>query len=95
MLCVFVSNRLINIYKKVNEIRSVLSYFTFRQWSFDNDNMVAVWDALDIRDKRLFNFDINQISWEYFCQASPLGLRVYFLNDDVETLPEARKKWKK
>lgn len=91
----YVPNRLLDIYKKIDQVSDIIFYFVFQQWTFDNDNMMAVWNNLDPRDKKLFNFDINQICWEYFCQANYLGLRVYFLNDDIDTLPEARKKLKK
>lgn len=90
-----IPNRLLKIYKKIDQVRHILAYFALRQWTFINDNVLALWDTLDSQDKDLFNFDINQLSWEYFSQAHCLGLRVYLVKDDIHTLPVARKKWKK
>lgn len=73
----------------------MLLYFGKRQWTFVNDNVQELWNTLDSRDKELFNFDIDQLSWDYFSQAHCLGLRIYLLKDDVHTLPAARIRWKR
>jgi len=89
------SNRLMNIYKKIDKVRNILEYFAKTEWTFTNDRVMALWDTLNSQDKELFNFDINQLSWDYFSQAHCLGLRVYLVKDDIHTLPAARKKWEK
>ncbi|XP_025206497.1 fatty acyl-CoA reductase wat-like [Melanaphis sacchari] len=86
---------LMNIYKKIDKVSDILAYFANTEWTFINDRLVALWDTLDSRDKELFNFDIHQLSWDYFCQAHCLGLRVYLIKDDIHTLPAARKRWQK
>lgn len=73
----------------------ILYYFADREWIFSNKNVIKLWDNLDSHDKELFNFDVHQISWDFFCQALCLGLRVYLIKDDICTLPAARKKWQK
>lgn len=89
------SNRLTKIYNKFNEVSDKLAYFANRNWKFSNNRTLELWETLDNRDKEIFNFDINQISWEYFSQAHCLGLRVYLVKDDLKTLPAARKKWER
>lgn len=91
----FVLNRLLKIYKKIDKVRDILAYFSNKEWTFVNDRIIKLWETQDSQDKELFNFDVNQISWEYFAQAHCLGLRVYLVKDDIHTLPEARKKWDK
>ncbi|XP_001946873.2 fatty acyl-CoA reductase wat [Acyrthosiphon pisum] len=86
---------LMNIYNKIDKVSDILAYFTGKEWTFPNNRLLALWDTLDGRDKELFNFDIHQLSWDYFCQAYCLGLRVYLVKDDIHTLPAARKKWEK
>lgn len=87
--------RLQNIYRKIDKISDILYYFADKEWTFNNKNVLRLWDKLDGRDKELFNFDVHQLSWDYFCQAHCLGLRVYLTKDDIHTLPAARKKWQK
>lgn len=83
------------IYKKIDKVRDILAYFSDKEWTFTNKNILALWETLNSQDKELFNFDIHQLSWEYFSQAHCLGLRVYLVKDDIHTLPAARKKWEK
>lgn len=86
---------MLKIYKKIDKVRDILAYFANKEWTFVNDRLMMLWQTLDSQDKELFNFDVNQISWEYFSQAHCLGLRVYLVKDDIHTLPAARKKWEK
>lgn len=79
----------------MDKIRDILAYFCDKHWTFKNDNLQNLWKTLDDQDKELFNFDIDQMSWEYYCEALCLGLRVYLVKDDIHTLPAARKKWQK
>lgn len=95
MLVVCVPNSLGKIYKKIDKVRDILAYFSNKEWTFTNNNILALWETLNSQDKELFNFDIHQLSWEYFSQAHCLGLRVYLVKDDIHTLPAARKKWEK
>lgn len=84
-----------NIYKKIDLAKDTMTYFFDKQWTFMNNNTLALWDTLNSLDKELFNFDINQLQWDQFCRAHLLGLRVYLLNEDIDTLPAARKKFHK
>lgn len=86
---------LLKIYKKIDKVSDILAYFSNKEWTFINDRLLKLWDSQDNQDKELFNFDVSQISWEYFAQAHCLGLRVYLVKDDIHTLPAARKKWEK
>ncbi|XP_050422306.1 fatty acyl-CoA reductase wat-like [Adelges cooleyi] len=86
---------LLKIYKKIDKVRDILAYFSDKEWTFINDRTLKLWDTLDSQDKELFNFDIHQLSWEYFSQAHCLGLRVYLVKDDIHTLPSARKRWER
>lgn len=87
--------RLMNMYKKLNQAKDTLNYFIEKQWTFMNNNTFTLWNSLNSHDKELFNFDINQLCWDQYGQANFLGLRVYLLNEDIDTLPAARKKLKR
>lgn len=79
----------------MNNVRDILQYFRIRVWTFKNNNTQSLWDNLSEKDKELFFFDMSNLSWEYFLQAMCLGLRVYLVNDDIYTIPAARKKWQR
>lgn len=89
------SNRLLKIYKKIDKVIDILKYYSNKEWTFTNNRVLELWETLNSQDKELFNFDIYQLSWDYFSQAHCLGLRVYLVKDDIHTLPEARKKWER
>lgn len=89
------SNRLLKIYKKIDKVIDILKYYSDKEWTFTNNRVLELWETLNSQDKELFNFDIYQLSWDYFSQAHCLGLRVYLVKDDIHTLPEARKKWER
>lgn len=84
---------LTNIYKKLDKFTDTMTYFANRIWTFKNDNTQALWRSLSEKDKKLYFFDMAQMSWEFHAQALCLGLRVYLLKDDIDTLPKARRKW--
>ncbi|XP_065213885.1 fatty acyl-CoA reductase wat-like [Planococcus citri] len=86
---------LTKIYKKMNDVREILTYFRSRNWVFKNHNTQELWQSLSNEDKQLFFFNMTDFSWEYFLQAMCLGLRVYLVNDDIHTLPEARIRWRR
>lgn len=76
-------------------MEDILDYFRRRNWTFKNTNLQQVWVDLSPTDKKLYNFNMSQMSWEYYLQALCLGLRIYLLKDDIYTLPVARKKWRR
>jgi len=87
------ARRLTNIYKKLKKASSALVFFANKQWDFHDDNVRALWDDLSEADKKVFFFDIKQMSWDYYAQACGIGLRLYLVKDDLHTLKNARIKW--
>ncbi|XP_050540836.1 fatty acyl-CoA reductase wat-like isoform X3 [Daktulosphaira vitifoliae] len=83
------------IYQKTKKASEALVFFAHRQWDFRNDNTQALWSELSESDKDKFFFDMNTMSWDYYARACALGLRLYLVKDDINTLKAARKKWKK
>lgn len=78
--------------KKAN---SALVFFANKQWEFCDSNTNALWRDLSEADKKLFFFDIKEMSWDYYAQACAIGLRLYLVKDDLHTLKDARIKWEK
>lgn len=85
--------RLGKIYDRLSKVGDTLEYFATQEWKFTNYNVQNLWKEMTPEDQSIFFFDMEQMSWRYQTEALCLGLRVYMLKDDVDTLPKARKKW--
>lgn len=86
---------MLKLYKKVNKFTFVLSYFTTNSWKFTNDNVQALWGDISDADKRVFPFSMKDFDWDDYFQTQMLGLRTFFVKDDLSTLPQARTKWRR
>lgn len=86
---------MLKVYKKVNKFTFVLSYFTTNSWKFTNDNVQGLWEEISEADKRVFPFSIKELDWDDFFQTQMLGLRTFIIKDDLSTIPQARKKWRR
>lgn len=84
---------MVKVYKKIYKFSRILSYFSMRRWNFKNDNVKSLYLLQTEKDKIMFNFDIKTVDWDQYLNNYIKGARVYFLKDDMSSLPEARKKW--
>uniref|UniRef100_A0A8D9E442 Fatty acyl-CoA reductase CG5065 n=1 Tax=Cacopsylla melanoneura TaxID=428564 RepID=A0A8D9E442_9HEMI len=84
-----------SVYTKLSKVADTLEYFAGRTWDWNNENVQKLWEQLSPEDQEMFFFDMGQMDWEYHAEALCLGLRLYLVNDDLSTLPAARKKWQK
>lgn len=50
---------------------------------------------MSLADKQAFPIDSADIDWKEFHNQMILGLRLYMFKEDMDTLPEARKRLKK
>lgn len=86
---------LLKVYKKINKFGEVIAYFGLKEWKFKNNNVQQLWKSLTPDDKKLFTFDMKELSWAKFMETHCLGLRMYLVKDDLSTLPQARKRWQR
>ncbi|XP_034951190.1 fatty acyl-CoA reductase wat-like [Chelonus insularis] len=94
-LCMGKRARLLKVYKKIHRFMDVLNYFSTQEWKFGNDRMNSLVDKRDPRDKTLFFCDIKSLVWDLYFKTYLRGIRVYLIKDPLETLPEARIKWRR
>ncbi|KAG7201486.1 hypothetical protein KM043_004245 [Ampulex compressa] len=87
--------RLWKIYEKVHKFTKVISYFCTRQWTFRNDNVQAMWLRLSKGDQQIFRFSMRGFDWTSYFTTYLRGIRIYLMNDDLETLPESKIRWKR
>ena len=82
-------------YKKINKFNSAISYFSSQQWRFSNDTVIKLWERMNPADREIFNFNIDNLDWESYLKHMIPGMRVYLVNDPMETLEEGRAKYRK
>lgn len=81
------------VYRKIHKFSTVISYFSTREWVFRSGNVQRLVAKMSERDRKIFFCDLNDLDWDFFFQSYLRGVRVYLIQDPMETLPEARKKW--
>ncbi|KAJ3641733.1 hypothetical protein Zmor_028214 [Zophobas morio] len=79
--------------KQIAEQVSVLSYFTVREWNFDDDRFMNLWKKMGDEDKKIFPFYVNTMDWNKYLSNCILGIRLLF-KDPISTLPHAKAKFK-
>lgn len=85
--------RMLRTYKKIHKFMHVIEYFSMRQWDFHTKNTFQLWSNMNPKDKKLFFFDMRQLNWDSFLEFYFRGIRQYLLNDPIESVPDALKRW--
>lgn len=82
-------------YRKIHKFSAVISYFCCQDWQFRNHNVRKLWDKMNSMDRKVFDFDMQKLTWEQFFRTYMRGLRVYILGDPLDTLPQSRVRYVK
>ncbi|XP_035723735.1 fatty acyl-CoA reductase wat-like isoform X1 [Vespa mandarinia] len=82
--------RLLNIYRKIHKLTNVMNFFARNQWEFTNDNVLKLWNKLSVVDKNKFFFNISDLDWDSYFLTYCKGVRVFVLNDPLETVNDAK-----
>ena len=70
----------------------MFDFFFTRHWVFISSNSVKLWSKLSDRDRLTFNYDVKNIDWPTYFENYVLGTRQYILNENIDTVPEGKKK---
>jgi fatty acyl-CoA reductase len=81
-------------YRRLDKTMDLLSYFSMDSWSFEQDNVLELWDQMGKEDKKMFKFSMEDVDWVKYGQDSTLGARMYLLKETPDTIPKAKKKLK-
>ena len=84
--------RLLDAYQKLHKLAEVLSYFSTQEWTITNDNVWYLWNKLPDKDKKMFDFDLNNIDWQQYYHQHCVGIRKFILKEGPESIPYAKKK---
>ncbi|XP_044764580.1 uncharacterized protein LOC123321141 [Coccinella septempunctata] len=89
--------RMVNIYKKIHKFSLLLSYFSLREWKMHNKNLQDLWSGLSDKDKEIFEFSMapEDFNWNSYISILGGGVRLYLLKDKMETIPAAKRKYKR
>lgn len=85
--------RMLKTYKKIHKFMNVIEYFSMREWDFETTRVTNLWASLSHMDQKLFFFDMRQLNWDHFLEYYFCGIRQHLLNDPVDTVPAALKRW--
>lgn len=91
----FTIYRLRKAYAKIDKFNSVISYFLSQQWRFCNDAVINLWERMNPADREIFNFNIDDLDWESYLKHMIPGMRVYLMNDPLDTIEKGREKYRK
>ncbi|KAK3928853.1 Fatty acyl-CoA reductase wat [Frankliniella fusca] len=82
-------------YKKIHKFSAVIAHFATNEWTFKNDNVHKLWDKMTPVDRKIFEFNCKNLRWEQYFTTYMKGLRVYLLEDPLDTLPQGKVKYRK
>ncbi|KAL2741576.1 fatty acyl-CoA reductase wat-like isoform X2, partial [Vespula squamosa] len=88
-------SRLLRMYNKIHQMSSVLGYFSTKEWMYRNEKWNELMRKLTSEDRELFFCDMKDLIWSNYFPRYFLGVREYILKDPIETLPQARLKWRR
>lgn len=76
-------------YERIRQMTKTLTPFTSNQWRLSDANVCALYDNLQLADKRVFEFNIKAIDWTSYISNYIIGARIYTLKDMPENVPRA------
>lgn len=86
--------RVQELYRKIKKYSDVIFFFTHKKFDFEHKNVPKLYEKLDERDKKLFNFDMEKLDWKKYVQDNVIGIRVILMKDPLTSIPEAKKRQK-
>lgn len=78
-------------YRKIHKFSEVISYFSLKSWTFNDNNTRSLTQKLSKLDQTLFRFDLTKLNWNEYFKKHVIGIRMYIIKDQLETLSEGRK----
>ncbi|XP_014479565.1 PREDICTED: fatty acyl-CoA reductase 1-like [Dinoponera quadriceps] len=86
---------LLKVYKKIHIFSEVIAFFSTRQWEFQNNAVIKLWDRLNPVDREIFNFNMRDVDWEEHLKNIIYGIRIYIFKETREISEEAIVKYRR
>ncbi|XP_054260769.1 fatty acyl-CoA reductase wat-like [Macrosteles quadrilineatus] len=88
--------KLKKVYTKIYNVnKNLMPYCVDHDIVFTANNVDRLWETLDPLDKKLFLYDLRQLDWDYFWLQGLKGMRVYLINEPMDTVPQGIKHYRK
>ncbi|KAL2741585.1 fatty acyl-CoA reductase wat-like isoform X2 [Vespula squamosa] len=94
-MCIGKQPRLLRMYNRIHQMSNVLGYFSTNEWMYRNEKWNELMRKLTPEDRELFFCDMKDLVWDTYFSTFFLGIRKYIFKDPIETLPQARLKWRR
>ncbi|CAH1381643.1 unnamed protein product [Tenebrio molitor] len=94
LICVGRATIAVKNYRRLDKMMDLISYFSMRSWSFEQDNVLELWDQMGKEDKKRFKFSMEDTDWVKYARDSISGARMYLLKETLDTIPKGKKKLK-
>ncbi|CAH1962542.1 unnamed protein product [Acanthoscelides obtectus] len=95
LLCIGKSPKMVKAYSKIHKFGEVISYFSIRTFYFKSQNIRKMLEKMTPKDRSIFFCDLKSLNWDEFFKMYGRGVRVHLLQDPMDTVDEARKKWRR
>ncbi|KAK2586495.1 hypothetical protein KPH14_011393 [Odynerus spinipes] len=95
VMCAGQKPRLWKTYEKVHKFCDVITFFCIRDWTFDNNNVQAMWQRLNSKDKRLFRFTMANFDWQIYFKNYIRGIRLYIFKDELDNLESSKMRYRR
>ncbi|XP_046979493.1 fatty acyl-CoA reductase wat-like isoform X1 [Schistocerca americana] len=82
-------------YRKIHRFIDVCAPFATHHWDFDNSQTKALWARLSSEDRKLLPFDMRGFDWDEYFYHYVRGARRLLLKDEMDTVPAARRRWRR
>lgn len=69
------------LYRKLEEISTLMGFVTTNEWKFLTSNMETLFNGLSEEDKEIFNFNVKAINWTNYLGNYWMGIREYILKE--------------
>jgi fatty acyl-CoA reductase len=79
-------------FMKVQNAVRVTTFFRNNDWHFTSENLVNLRDKMASVDRKMFNFNVEDIKWQAYIHNYIHGLRKYILKEDDSTIVGARRR---
>jgi fatty acyl-CoA reductase len=83
---------LVRVVKRLKYAIQVMQFAIENQWYFASKNIVELRQQMSEEDRKTFNIDIADFTWESYLENYVLGVRQHILQEDPSTIEMARKK---
>ncbi|XP_018570239.1 fatty acyl-CoA reductase wat-like [Anoplophora glabripennis] len=86
---------LLRVYKKIDKMVDVSSYFILKEWSFESENVPRLKTKMYDEDRTTFFCDMKDFEWEEYLEYCVRGIRIYLIKDPLETIPVGQKRFRR